>query len=116
VIFRAIGDPDISVCGDADAHQSARFAGKRYVALLADRATLEIMHSNCSVETRDPHLVGRHACAPPDAVYAHRMVKIFKCAERSRSSMMDVEDEHNHVRAAFGLRYRIGQPATPARE
>ena len=32
------------------------------------------------------------------------MIKIFKCAERSRSSMMDVEDEHNHMRAAFGLR------------
>jgi hypothetical protein len=37
------------------------------------------------------------------------MVKIFKCAERSRSSMMDVEDEHNHMRAAFGLRYRFGE-------
>jgi MFS family permease len=45
-----------------------------------------------------------------------RMVKIFKCAERSRFSMMYVEDEHNHMRAAFGLRYRIGQPATPAAE
>jgi len=45
-----------------------------------------------------------------------RMVKIFKCAERSRSSMMDVEDEHNHMRAAFGLRDRFGQPGTPARE
>jgi len=44
------------------------------------------------------------------------MVKIFKCAERSRSSMMDVEDEHNHMRAAFGLRDRIGQPGTPAAE
>jgi hypothetical protein len=37
-----------------------------------------------------------------------RMVKIFKCVEGSRSSMMDVEGEHNHMRAAFGLRYRIG--------
>ena len=44
------------------------------------------------------------------------MVKIFKCAERSRSSMMDVEDEHNHMRPAFGLRYRIGKPGTPAAE
>src|SRR6516165_9022405 len=26
------------------------------------------------------------------------MVKIFKCAERSRSSMMDVEDDDNHMR------------------
>jgi hypothetical protein len=30
--------------------------------------------------------------------------------------MMDIEDEHNHMRAAFGLRYRFGQPATPAAE
>jgi len=45
-----------------------------------------------------------------------RVVKIFKCVEGSRSSMMDVEDEHNHMRAAFGLRYWFGQPATPAAE
>jgi hypothetical protein len=45
-----------------------------------------------------------------------RVVKIFKCIEGSRSSMMDVENEHNHMRAAFGLRYRFGQPGTPARE
>jgi hypothetical protein len=45
-----------------------------------------------------------------------RMVKIFKSVEGSRPSMMDVEDERNHVRAAFGLRYRISQPATPAAE
>jgi len=45
-----------------------------------------------------------------------RMVKIFKSAEGSRPYMMDVEDEHNHMRSAFGLRYRIGQPATPAAE
>jgi len=44
------------------------------------------------------------------------VVKIFKCVEGSRSSMMDVEDEHNHMRAAFGLRYRFGQPGTPAAE
>jgi hypothetical protein len=44
------------------------------------------------------------------------VVKIFKCVEGSRFSMMDVEDEHNHMRAAFGLRDRIGQPGTPAAE
>src|SRR6516165_6117313 len=43
-----------------------------------------------------------------------RVVKIFKCVEGSRSSMMDVEGEHNHMRAAFGLRDRFGQPGTPA--
>jgi hypothetical protein len=33
-----------------------------------------------------------------------------------RVSMMDIEDEHNHMRAAFGLRYWIGQSGTPAAE
>jgi len=42
------------------------------------------------------------------ALRRSRVVKIFKCVEGSRSSMMDVEDEHNHMRATFGLRYRIG--------
>jgi hypothetical protein len=45
-----------------------------------------------------------------------RVVKIFKCVDGSRSSMMDVEDEHNHMRPAFGIRYRIGKPGTPAAE
>jgi len=45
-----------------------------------------------------------------------RVVKILKSVEGSRSSMMDVEDEHNHMRAAFGLCDRIGQPGTPAAE
>ena len=36
-------------------------------------------------------------------------VKIFKCVGGLWSSMMDVEDEHNHMRAAFDLRDRIGQ-------
>jgi hypothetical protein len=35
------------------------------------------------------------------------MVKIFKFVEESQSSMMDVEDEHNRMGAAFGLRYRL---------
>ena len=36
-----------------------------------------------------------------------RVIKIFECVEESRSSMMDVEHEHNHIGAAFGLRDRI---------
>jgi hypothetical protein len=45
-----------------------------------------------------------------------RMVKILESTEGPRFSMMDVEDEHNHMRAAFGLCYRFGQPGTPAAE
>jgi hypothetical protein len=54
----------------------------------------------------------------PNQFFRHsvtRVVKIFKCVEGSRSSMMDVEDEHNHMRAAFGLRDRIGQPDSSCR-
>jgi hypothetical protein len=50
------------------------------------------------------------------AAQLHHVVKIFKCVEESQSSMMDVGDEHNRMRAAFGLRDRIGQPGTPAAE
>jgi hypothetical protein len=39
----------------------------------------------------------------PSAVVVPPVVKIFKCVEESQSSMMDVEDEHNRMRAAFGL-------------
>ena len=37
-----------------------------------------------------------------------RMAKILESTEGPRFSMMDVEDEDNHMRAAFGLRHRIG--------
>ena len=43
-----------------------------------------------------------------------RMVKILECSERPGLSMMDIEDERNHMDAALSLRYRIGQPGTPA--
>jgi response regulator RpfG family c-di-GMP phosphodiesterase len=59
---------------------------------------------------------GRRSAYWPRTEARPRMVKISKCAEGSRSSMMDVEGEHNHMRAAFGLRHRIGQPGTPAAE
>jgi hypothetical protein len=45
-----------------------------------------------------------------------RLVKILERSEWPRFSMMDIEDEHNHMRAAFGLRYGIGQSGTPAAE
>jgi len=50
-----------------------------------------------------------HSDHPPNArnIVAQGVVKIFKCVEGSRSSMMDVEDEHNHMGAAFGLRDRL---------
>jgi hypothetical protein len=44
------------------------------------------------------------------------MVKILECSEKPGLSMMDIEDERNHMGAAFGLRDRLGQPGTPAAE
>jgi hypothetical protein len=55
-------------------------------------------------------------CSHSSRRYQCRVVKIFKCVEGSRSSMMDVEDEHNHMRPAFRLCDRIGQPGTPTAE
>ena len=87
----------------------------------------ETPRGSCGIEECCPFCCGRWGLVP-QAIRSRRedgnaqlmlethMVKIFKCAERSRSSMMDVEDEHNHMRAAFGLRYRFGKPATPAAE
>jgi hypothetical protein len=74
-----------------------------------------------SAMTRNPaatksHTVPGAAELPSGRFCSGRMVKIFKCAERARSSVMDVEDEHNHMRAAFGLRFRFGKPGTPAAE
>src|SRR5215471_19301797 len=50
------------------------------------------------------------------ALGLERTVKISKCTEESRSSMMEIENEHNHMGAALSLRDRIGQPRTSAAE
>ena len=84
--------------------EAMRAEVKQHIAEAELRITKEIIEVRARVERLEEQR-GRS-----------RMVKIFKCAERSRSSMMDVEDDHNHMRAAFGLRDRIGQPGTPARE
>ena len=84
--------------------EAMRAEMKQHIAEAELRITKEIIEVRARVERLEEQR-GRS-----------RMVKIFKCAERSRSSMMDVEDDHNHMRAAFGLRDRIGQPGTPARE
>ena len=84
--------------------EAMRAEMKQHIAEAELRITKEIIEVRARVERLEEQR-GRS-----------RMVKIFKCAERSRSSMMDVEDDHNHMRAAFGLRDRIGQPGTPAAE
>jgi CubicO group peptidase (beta-lactamase class C family) len=67
-----------------------------------------------ALSTTLDELVSRFRDEPLD--FEPRMVKIFKSAEGSRPYMMGIEDDHNHMRSAFGLRYRIGQPPTPAAE
>src|SRR5262249_25075037 len=49
LIVRAIGDPDVTVCGDADAHQAKEFLFEREVALFTDRMTIEIHHEHLPV-------------------------------------------------------------------
>ena len=71
LVLRSIRDPDITVRGDADAHQSAEFVGDGEVAFLSDRTAFEIHHADFAVEAGDPDFVERHAGAPPDAVDAH---------------------------------------------
>jgi site-specific recombinase XerC len=48
--------------------------------------------------------------------HVSRVVKVPECVEGSRFSMMDIEDERNHMGAAVGLCYRIGQSGTSAAE
>jgi hypothetical protein len=78
--------------------------------------------SNCG-ETGKPEVVAKRSATRSAGGAGHFLpiqagvwFKIFKCVEGSRSSMMGVEDEHNHMGAAFGPRYRFGQPGTPAAE
>jgi hypothetical protein len=47
---------------------------------------------------------------PAAAAGSPRVVKISKCTEGSRSSMMDIEDEHNHMGAALRARLKSLPP------
>ena len=71
LVVRAIGNPDIAVRGDTDAHQSEEFFLEREIAFRADRLAVEIHHENFPVEAGDPDAVFRHGSAPADAINAH---------------------------------------------
>src|SRR5271166_1030642 len=71
LIARAIGNPDVAVRGDTDAHQSEELLPKGEVAFLSDRLAVEIHHADFPVETRHPNFVERYPRAPTDAVHAH---------------------------------------------
>jgi len=96
---------------DSSLHRLFGFGGGRHEQGVRSPSDFQMVPGHaCLSQSACPVRIG------PGVPRRPRMVKIFKCAERSRSSMMDVEDEHNHMRAAFGLRYRFGKPGTPAAE
>src|SRR6516225_868833 len=71
LILRAIRDPDISVGGNADAHQLAHLACHREVGFFCNRTPVEIHEQYLPVEAGDPDFVESHGRAPADAVNAH---------------------------------------------
>ena len=71
LITGAVGDPDVAVRGDTDAHQSEEFLFEGEVALLGDGTTLEIHHEELAIEAGRPDMLARDRCAPADTVDAH---------------------------------------------
>ena len=71
LIVRTIGNPDVTVRGDTDAHQSEELLLKGGVAFRSDRLAVEIHNADFPVETRHPNFVERHPCTPTDAVHGH---------------------------------------------
>ena len=113
LVFRAIGDPDVTVRGDTDAHQSAELAGHREVAFLADGIAVEIHHQNRPVEAADPDFVERHAGAPPDAVHAHA----GEAGDRRRErGSVGGELDHAAADVATDAGLRAGHPVLAAPE
>ena len=71
LIVGAIGNPDVTVRGNADAHQAEEFLFEWEIAFAGDRLAVEIHHQNFAVEAGDPDPVFGHGRAPADAVNAH---------------------------------------------
>ena len=71
LIVRAVGDPDVAVRRDTDAHQAEKFLFEREVALAGDRLAVEIHHEDLAVEAGGPDLVAGDRGSPADAVDAH---------------------------------------------
>src|SRR5208337_2434369 len=71
LVVRAVGDPDVAIRGNADAHQAEEFLFERKITFAGDRLAIEIHHENFPVEAGDPDPVFGHGRAPADAVNAH---------------------------------------------
>ena len=50
LIVGAIGNPDVAIRGDADAHQAEEFLFEREIAFAGDRLAIEIHHQDLAVE------------------------------------------------------------------
>src|SRR5215467_2021076 len=92
-----------------------RSCGATAAALSGDFSGLE--SADCQASKKPGSIVDpKNGNQPFPNVQVPRTVKISKGTEGSRSSMMDIEDEHNHMGAALSLRDRIGQPRTSVAE
>jgi len=71
LIVRSIGNPDVAVRCNADAHQSEEFFLEREIALAGNGLAVEIHDQNLAVEAGDPDAILGHGGAPAHAVDAH---------------------------------------------
>ena len=68
LIALAVGDPDIAVRRNADAHEAVQLFSKRKVLLGRHRMALKVRHQDLAVEARGPDVFLRHGGAPADSV------------------------------------------------
>src|SRR5262249_15907223 len=111
LVVRAIGNPDIVVLGDTNAHQSEEFFLEGEIVFGGDRFTVEIHYKDFPVKAADPDTVFRHGRAPADAVNADA----GEAGDR-RGKCGPVGGELNHAatRALVDAGLRSGQPVLTA--
>src|SRR5262249_15636922 len=112
-VVRAIGNPDIAVWGDKNAHQSEEFLLEGKIVFGGDRLTVEIHYKDFPVKAGDPNPVSRHGRSPADAVDAHAGETGDRRGERG-----PVGGELNHTAtgALIDAGLRAGQPVLTAPE
>ena len=113
LIVGAIGNPDVAVRGDADAHQAEEFFLEREIAFPGDGLAVEIHHEDLPVEAADPDPVFRHGRAPADAVNAHA----GEAGDRRRErGSVGAELAHAATDALVDAGLRAGHPVHAAPE
>jgi len=113
LIVGAIGNPDIAVRGNADAHQAEEFFLEREVGFRGDRLAIEIHDQDLPVEAADPDAVFRHGGAPADTVNTHA----GEAGDRWRKRCpVGTEFDHPATCALVDAGLRAGQPVLAAPE